>query len=320
MGYSKEAYDYALKTVMTRHEEALDKAEARKNEIYLAVPQLAEIDSKLTATGLSAVKAASAFDGTQKLTELRAVYSLLEDQRQALMKSCGLSDADFEPKFTCPICGDSGYSEGCLCRCAKALAKQYEYDRLNRSMPLEQSTFDRFDLSYYMGSDRASMEQTLRFCRDYATNFRTSAPSLLFYGKTGLGKTHLSLAIANEVLNAGFGVMYSSVQNYLERLEKEHFGRSEGDTMELLTGCDLLILDDLGAEFQTAFTVSAIYNILNSRILNGLPTVISTNLTPAEITGIYGERVMSRILGSFRRFEFSGADIRQQKMLRGNND
>lgn len=317
MGYSKEAYEYALGIVATRREDALRAAEDRKDEIYKAIPQLAELDRKLGATGIAAVKAASAFNGTDKLVELRAAYSMIEDQRNALLKVSGITSADLEPKYFCPLCKDSGYYEGRLCDCAKKLAKQYEYDLLNRSMPLDDSTFDNFDLSYYKGKDSDKMAEVLRYCINYARDFSTSSPSLLFYGKTGLGKTHLSLAIANEVLNAGFGVMYGSAQNYLERLEKEHFGRSEGDTLELLLGCDLLIIDDLGAEFQTAFTASAIYNIVNSRILNGLPTVISTNLSPAEITKCYGERVMSRILGNFRRFEFTGADIRQQKMLRG---
>ncbi len=317
MGYSKEAYEYALGKVATRREDAFRAAQVRKDEIYKAIPQLAELDNKLGATGIAAVKAASAFSGTKTLIELRAAYSLLEDQRKALMKVSGITETDLLPKHFCPVCNDSGYVDGYLCNCAKRLAKQYEYDLLNRSMPLDNSTFDNFDLAYYKGKDREKMDEHLRYCMDYASRFRTDSPSLLFYGKTGLGKTHLSLAIANEVLDAGFGVMYGSAQNYLERLEKEHFGRSEGDTMELLLGCDLLIIDDLGAEFQTAFTASAIYNIINSRILNGLPTVISTNLSPSEITKCYGERVMSRILGNFRRFEFTGADIRQQKMLRG---
>lgn len=317
MGYSKEAYEYALGIVATRREDALRAAQDRKDEIYKAIPQLAELDNKLGYTGIAAVKAASAFNGIDALVELRATYSMLEDQRKSLMKMSGITEADFEPKHFCPVCNDSGYVDGYLCNCAKRLAKQYEYDLLNRSMPLDDSTFDSFDLSYYKGKDREKMDEHLRYCMNYASGFRTDSPSLLFYGKTGLGKTHLSLAIANEVLDAGFGVMYGSAQNYLERLEKEHFGRSEGDTMELLLGCDLLIMDDLGAEFQTAFTASAIYNIINSRILNGLPTIISTNLSPAEITKCYGERVMSRILGNFRRFEFTGADIRQQKMLRG---
>lgn len=317
MGFSREAYDFALEKVAERREQAERLAQQRKNEIYSAIPQLADLERKLSATGIAAVKAATSFSGTDTLRELRANYALLEDRRDALLKRSHISEGDFEPQYTCPDCNDSGYSGGYLCKCAKKLAKQYEYDRLNRYMPLDNSTFDKFDLSYYNGKDCDAMAQTLRFCTDYATGFSTDATGLLFYGKTGLGKTHLSLAIANEVLEAGFGVMYASAQNFLERIEREHFGRSEGNTMDLITECDLLIIDDLGAEFQTAFTVSAVYNIINSRILNGLPTIISTNLSPAEINKIYGERVMSRILGSFRRFEFSGTDIRQQRMLRG---
>ena len=136
------------------------------------------------------------------------------------------------------------------------------------------------------------------------------------HGKTGLGKTHLSLAIVNEVLALGYGAVYAPAQTLLDRLEREHFGRSEEDTLALLTECDLLVLDDLGAEFRTSFTEAAIGNLLNNRVLSGKPTIISTNLTAAELNEAYGERVMSRILGYYHRLAFTGADVRQQKRMR----
>lgn len=316
MSYSKEAYEYALNTVNERREAAVRRCELKRDEIHRTLPELGELERRIRETGLKAVQAATAFNGTDELERLQQTYLSLDNKRQSLIAASGLTDADFQPQFYCKKCSDTGYRDGYICSCAKELARRFEFDRLSRSMPLADSTFAAFDLSFYSGEQRANMEQVLNFCKAYAEDFSYDSPSLLFYGKTGLGKTHLSLAITNEVLSRGFGVMYSSAQNFLERLEKEHFGRADGDTLALLTECDLLILDDLGAEFQTAFTVSAIYNVINSRIMNSRPTIISTNLTPAEITKIYGERVMSRILGSFRRFEFTGADIRQQKMLR----
>ena len=312
MGFSKDAYEYALDIVNQRKVDAERLAERKKSEIYSAVPALVELESDISRTGLAAVRAAARLNGTQKLLELKEAYTTLEAKRDALLKQCGLSQADFFPKYTCSRCNDSGYYDGYICTCAKELARRFEYDKLNKFMPLEKSTFELFDLNYYSGESQTNMKQVLAFCKDYAENFKTDSTSLLFHGKTGLGKTHLSLSIVNEVLARAFGVMYSSAQNFLEQLEKEHFGRCEGNTLELLCSCDLLIIDDLGAEFQTAFTVSAVHNIINSRIMNGLPTIISTNLKPDEITKAYGERVMSRILGNFKRFEFKGTDIRQK--------
>ncbi len=313
MGFSKEAYESALDTVKQRRNEAERRAERKKDEIYSAVPALTELEGQISRVGLAAVRAAAALNGTDRLLELKEVYTSLESQRDALIKQCGFTQTDFLPAYTCTRCEDTGYCDGYICSCAKELARRFEYEKLNRYMPLDKSTFELFDLDYYSGENKAKMKDIYDFCKGYAENFKTDSTSLLFHGKTGLGKTHLSLAIVNEVLGRGFGVMYSSAQNFLERLEKEHFGRADGDTMELLCGCDLLIIDDLGAEFQTAFTVSAVHNIINSRIMNGLPTIISTNLKPDEITKAYGERVMSRILGNFKRFEFKGNDIRQKR-------
>ena len=140
----------------------------------------------------------------------------------------------------------------------------------------------------------------------------TPSPSLLFSGSTGLGKTHLSLAIAREVIEKGYGVLYVSSQNLLSAIEKEHFDRDgkRTDTLELASNCDLLILDDLGAEFQTQFTQSTIYNLLNTRMIKRLPFIISTNLTLQNIEKLYTERVVSRLLGSCRVYRFYGKDVR----------
>ena len=313
MGYSKQAYEYALEEVRRRQADARRDAERRRAEVEAALPAWRETERALSEIGLAAVKAATSFSGTYTVKALRAEYDALNEKRIQLLAANGLTDADFEPKVTCAACGDTGYADGKLCDCVKNLARQYEYDRMNRQMPLKDSTFETFDLGYYQGADLVQMRQTFEFCRRYADAFSSASPSLLLYGKTGLGKTHLSLSIVNRALDAGFGVIYAPAQTLLHQLEKEHFGRSEGDTLELLTECDLLVIDDLGAEFRTAFTEAAVGNLLNNRVLNGKPTVISTNLTADELNEAYGERVMSRILGYYHRLPFVGADIRQQK-------
>ena len=156
------------------------------------------------------------------------------------------------------------------------------------------------------------MERVLSFCREYARHFTPESPSILLFGKTGLGKTHLSLAIANQVLRRGYSVLYDSVINFLRQVEREHFGRASGDddTLELLLSCDLLILDDLGTEFHSQFYQSTIYNI------------ISTNLNYDEISHQYDERITSRIYTNYNCYQFVGQDVRvlkrQQQLQHGN--
>ena len=156
----------------------------------------------------------------------------------------------------------------------------------------------------------------LKFCKKYADEFSGDSHSLLFQGGPGLGKTHLSLSIAQAVIDKGYGVIYVSAPNILSRLESERFGNNaerKGETEQFLNECDLLILDDLGTEFQTKYTSSAVYNIINTRLITNRPTIISTNLSGKEIQELYGARMMSRIIGMLDRVEFIGNDIRQIK-------
>ena len=141
------------------------------------------------------------------------------------------------------------------------------------------------------------------------------APNLLMQGGTGLGKTHLSLAIAHEAIEKGYGVIYGSAQNMVTNLEKERFQKDneQQDTNQLMLQCDLLIIDDLGTEFSTSFVTAAIYNIVNTRLMTHKPTIISTKLSMKELEERYTERFASRILGSYIPLFFRGKDIRQQK-------
>ena len=137
-----------------------------------------------------------------------------------------------------------------------------------------------------------------------------NSDNIIMFGRTGLGKTHLSLAIANEVLKKGYNVLYDSSLNYLNQIEREHFGKSDGDTLSQLLSAELLILDDLGSEFTTQFYTSTIYNIINTRINRSLPTIISTNLDQDEMLKRYDERIASRLFTMYKSFELVGKDIR----------
>ncbi len=315
MGYSRQAYEYALEAVAARKGDAERKSAAQKLEIYKALPKLREIDEQISAAGVAAVKAATKFDGTDEVLKCKERYDILLEQKRRLLRENGISEQAFEPKYSCRICSDTGYANGIICSCAKSLAQRFEFDRLNSKMPLEASTFESFDLKYYRNDAKGKMQAVYERCVEFAQNGHSMSNGLIFLGKTGLGKTHLSLAIANVMLKKGYGVVYGTAQGFLGAIEKEHFGRAEGDTLELLCECDLLIIDDLGAEFSTQFTISALYNLLNNRIMEGKHTVISTNLSITELANAYGERISSRIIGSFEPLKFEGNDIRQMKMM-----
>ena len=206
--------------------------------------------------------------------------------------------------------------------------KKYSIEKLNEQANLPDCDFNHFSLEYYRGKKDADgddcfeiMTRIYEFCKDYAESFSLRSESLLMYGKTGVGKTHLSLSIAKAVAERGFNAAYGSIVNLLTIIEREHFGKvseeENMDTVNLLINADLLVLDDLGAEFSSQFYESVTYNIINSRINLGLPTIISTNLTAAELQKKYNERIISRIFGEFSTLCLVGEDIRQIKRLNG---
>lgn len=324
MKYDGSVYEKAEKEMSLRRTKAEKERELRHSEIVEKFPEVEELERRMAICGLEAAKAIGMNrEKSAEFIETLKNHNLAAQRRRAeILKKAGYPADYLEVKYSCPVCSDKGYINGRMCPCYKNLIRTIAYDKLSRISPLTVSTFEDFSLDYYPETPlengvvpRRLMAGNFRYCKNYAENFSLKSPSLILYGATGLGKTHLSLAVAGEVINKGFGVIYGSAQNLLNRLENEKFGRSgqDGDTLSLLLECDLLILDDLGAEFSTAFTLSAIYNIINSRMLTSLPTIISTNLEPGELDKKYDQRIASRILGSFTPVYFCGRDIRQLK-------
>lgn len=319
MAYSKETYKKAEQELAERRRRALAEREEHHRIAVAAVPEILETEEKMSSAGLATIKALGmgADDAKEYIRKLSEINLAAQTQRSLLLKKAGFPENWLNVRYSCKKCEDKGFVNGIMCDCFKELLKSLEYEKLCSNLPVNNCRFDNFKLDYYpegVGtSPRRRMESVLDFCKTYAAEFSQKSSSLLLYGHTGLGKTHLSLAIAGKVVEAGHGVIYSSAQNLFNKLEKEKFGRSDGNTEENILGCDLLIIDDLGAEFTTQFTVSALYNIVNSRELEGKPTIISTNLTPEQLLSTYSERIASRILNNYTLLRFDGTDIRQIK-------
>ena len=161
------------------------------------------------------------------------------------------------------------------------------------------------------------MKRVYEFCRRYADGFTSRSRNLLFQGGTGLGKTYLSACIARVAAGKGFSVCYDTASSALELYEKAKFSRdsAEGEQAALrirrMESCDLMILDDLGTEMVTQMSQSALYTLINNRLVNERPTIISTNLPEEELTRRYTPQIASRILGEFQIIPFVGEDIRR---------
>ena len=330
MAYSKELYEKALNEIKRRKTYAEHTAQQHRNELNVKYPEFQFIEAELAKTGMEIVGVFSSKDNVEeRLAEIRIKNITLRNERKNLLTSLGLPEDYLDVKYTCEKCQDSGFIEERddergvsygtkYCTCHQELLKKFASEKMSKSTPLELSTFEDFDVNYYSKalkngeSPYNEMNDVFNSCKQYAENFDFNSPSLYFYGRTGLGKTHLSLAIANEIVKKGYNVVYGSVITFLNKLEREKFGRADSyETEDILVDADLLILDDLGAEFTTPFTTSAIYSIINSRIARGVPTIISSNLDLKELKQRYPESVASRIIGNYAPVPFIGDDIRQ---------
>ena len=177
--------------------------------------------------------------------------------------------------------------------------------------------FKTFDFSLYSQevddtygvSPYDAMQNIVKVCRNFIAEFDRTDRNLLFWGEPGLGKTFLSTCIAKELIKKGYSVIYETTYRIVSLLEEEHFNRSaDAEALKLQIGrlyeSDLLILDDLGAEFSTAYTNAALFELLNSRLIANKKTIINTNLSIQELAERYSDRVISRIMGSYIMLEF----------------
>lgn len=290
---------------------AITEADGRRDELHRRIPRIAEIDRRIRSISFRALNGESA-------ESLRAETEALNIERANLLAASGYSPDYDEPEFECKLCNDSGYSQGLkVCGCVKTMVANSNYTESSLARGLLNKTFDNFSLDYYSAEngERAQMEKALKGCRRYAENFPNDELSgILFTGGTGLGKTHLSAAIANAVSAKGMSVVYESAQQIFDTCDAVRFNRLELSERKKYENCKLLIIDDLGAECITQYSVSAISSLIDLRIVNGKKTVISTNLTLDKIRKTYGERLYSRLLGEFRVIRFTGKDIRMQKI------
>lgn len=249
--------------------------------------------------------------------ELKERADVLQGNLDAQLREIGL---DLTPPFTCPVCEDRGKVDGKYCTCMKQLMNRIIREQLSDPYQSDQYTFDTFDLDLCEPAARPVMGRILQAAKGYAERFARTNASLLFLGATGLGKTHLSLAIAQKVADTGHPVIYASAPRLLGRLESAKFKDDpEAEAYrQAVYSCDLLVVDDLGAEMGTRYTQAEVYDLINARLNETLATIINTNLTPEEISARYTDRVLSRLVGAYTVVSFKGKDVRIKKRLEGN--
>ena len=290
---------------------------SRQNRIYALIPEIGDIDVMLR-TRMSELIAATVRGGAgtaETVREIEAESLALTARKSELLTRHGFPADYLDGVYSCPDCRDTGYVGGRMCACLKTLYNEELTQELGTLLKSSDECFEKFDLSLY-GAARESMEIVFDTCREYAASFSERSVNLMLQGGTGLGKTFLSACIARVVAGKGFSVCYDSAAAALEAFETKKFSRDPdraeraAERVSRMLECDLMILDDLGTEMPTPMSVSALYTLLNTRLVNGKKTVVSTNLSDAELNRRYTPQICSRLDGEFIRLPFYGSDIR----------
>lgn len=306
----------SIKAALEIKRKAASKAEtlkeAKENELKQSNAEYARICGEISSLGASLALTALSGDKA-KIEKLKEKLTALSKEKSEILDKSGIN----LNTYSCALCSDTGYVNGKVCDCIKQSAKEIMLETVSKTAPVKDSRFENFDLSYY--TDQAAkkrMTAIFKLAKEYALNFNENTKeNLLFMGKTGLGKTHLSLGIVGEVIAKGYDVIYGSAYNLFSDMETEHFSLHTNTKYDLAVKCDLLVIDDLGGEFVSPYVQSLVYNILNTRLLSGKPTVINTNLSMEEISNSYTPRVASRLIGEYTSKLFLGDDVRQLKVF-----
>ncbi|NLV88723.1 MAG: ATP-binding protein [Tissierellia bacterium] len=326
-------YKDILKEISIEYEKKRDRKlreqMMRKEKVYREVPAIKKIDEEIFKIGLTMSKSILNNPDNYKEVAEKAKQKIekLKMEKAYLMTESNIPVDYMDIDYDCYLCKDTGYLEnGTQCNCLKQALVSRAYKMSNIENVLKKENFQTFNINLFKDepfenellTPRENMQEIVGIAEGFVNNFdEDNGENLLFYGTTGLGKTFLCNCIAKSLLDKNKIVIYQTAFTILELIEKHRFKKdgaeSHSKEYDLLFEADLLIIDDLGTEVANTFTNAEIFNIVNTRILAGKKTIISTNLTPKEISEIYTDRVFSRILDKFIPLKFYGEDLRFEK-------
>ena len=319
MPLTNEQYETVKAVLDERRNRAELSALERRREVSEKLPELGKLLDDISKRGADSVKRYIAGDERAR-EDFSSFLSTASQRKASLLLEGGFPGDYLETKYTREKCGDTGFlPNGEKCSCFKQLEYDLVFSQDRQRRLFSVHNFETFDLSVF--SDEGVDEKTGQTPRqnakkalETAKRFLSSSEgkkNLLIYGTTGTGKTFLSHCIAKEALDKGLNVIYLTAPEFMDIASDSEFKHIDGPFRGVME-TSLLIIDDLGTELINSFVVSAVYRIVNERLLSERRTVISTNLFPSNIAECYNERVFSRMVGNYQFIKMTGPDLRVQ--------
>lgn len=329
MGLQRSQFNRILNIIDQRRLKNQQVHQERKESLYKTYPKLHDIDIEISTITMSMTRdiLENPANREQISAMLKDRIRQLSDEKKTILAEAGYPGDYLQPLYDCHDCHDTGFVNNEKCHCLKQEIIRYAYASSNLDNILELENFEAFRLDLYSDeidkqlgkSPKQIAERNYKVCHSFASSFGKQYQNLILHGQAGLGKTFLCNCIAKEILDNGFTVIYLTAFNLFKMLENYRFHNDESDVtldeIQAIYDCDLLIIDDLGTEINNAFTTSELFSLINSRLLDKKPIVISTNLSPSGWTTNYSDRIVSRIYGNYLALSFIGSDIRLQKLL-----
>ncbi len=279
-----------------------DQACMKDNEIRSLLNARAALPMRALRLAMSNPEGAKAVSEKMREEGLK-----INTEIRARLNGAGFAEDYLKMHYACPVCKDTGYTSDMppvMCDCFQKKIHALQRDAHIVS-DFETQNFNKYDDSripeeivYGDVTQRQLTGRIRDLCLEYANSFPyTYKPNLLLTGEAGLGKTFLLSAIAEKLESRGFSPVLISAYRLLEIMREKHFHMdAPGTDFESLLSCPILLIDDLGCEpMLKNITQEYLFVLINERIAKKKPTVIATNMTPAQLKERYGERIMSRI-------------------------
>ncbi len=319
-----------IENIMTNYNKkrlkAAHDADVRREELYERIPELEYIDREISLLSikLSRLYLSKSENIAEESLKIKESIEELKNNKKELYRKYNIPAGFLEYEYECKKCSDTGYTaDGKRCKCFNKQIIDCLYKMSNMVHMIERENFNSFDINVFSNdpyngevyTPKQNMYNILETCEDFCNNFDRINVNLLFYGGTGLGKTFMCNCVAKALIDKEKTVLYQTAFNLFEILENHKFNRAnetEENKMNynMMFDCELLIIDDLGTEFNNSFTNAELFNIINERLITDKKTIISTNLSLEQLAEAYSDRIMSRVFNNFAPLKFYGKDLR----------